>query len=364
METKLKIEPVVIDGKKLEIPIMVSGPCSAETEEQVIKTGHMIADLGIPIFRAGIWKPRTRPGNFEGLGAVALPWLEKLKQETGLLIASEVANTYHIKEALNHGVDILWIGARTTANPFAVQELADYLSGKDIPVFVKNPINPDIDLWIGALERLNKAGLKKLVAIHRGFSFYGPSNYRNKPQWGIPIELKRRFPELPVINDPSHICGRRDLLQGVCQKALDLNLDGLFIESHIDPENALSDKEQQVTPAELKKILDSLVWRKPQVNGLEILKDLEDYRTEIDRLDDKIIHTIEARMKEVEKIGEYKLHNGITILQPDRWADILKGRIELGKKLGLSEEFVTIILKAIHQESINKQTKIMNRFNN
>lgn len=357
----MNIEPVVINGKELELPIIISGPCSAESEEQVMQTGRQLAEMGISVFRAGIWKPRTRPGGFEGLGAVALPWLKKLKEETGLIIATEVANTYHIKQALDHDVDILWVGARTTANPFAVQELADYLAGKNIPVFVKNPVNPDIDLWTGALERFNKAGLKMMVAIHRGFSVYGQSLYRNKPQWGLPIELKRRFPNLPLINDPSHITGRRDLIPAVCQKALDLNFDGLFIESHINPDQALSDKDQQVTPTDLKKILDGLIWRKPQVNGLEIMKDLEDYRTEIDHMDEEIIRTLEARMRVVEKIGEYKLKNKVTIFQSDRWADILKDRTGLGKKLGLSDELVSVVLKAIHQESINRQTKIMNR---
>ncbi len=361
MDSQLQIIPVEINGRKLESPIFVSGPCSAETEEQVLETGRKISEMGIPIYRAGIWKPRTRPGNFEGLGAVALPWLAKLKEETGLLIATEVANPYHIKEAINYGVDILWIGARTTTNPFMVQELADYLRGLDIAVFVKNPINPDIDLWIGALERMNKAGLKKLVAIHRGFSFYGPSLYRNKPQWGIPIELKRRFPDLPIIVDPSHICGRRDLLREVCQKAVDLNFDGLFIESHINPERALSDKEQQVVPEELKKILASLVWRKPDITDRELKHDIELLRDKIDRLDDELLHVFEARMKVVERIAEFKKVNDVTILQADRWSEILNERKDIGNKLGLSEEFVMSVFKAIHLESINKQTRIMNR---
>ena len=361
MNSSLDIVDIKIKGKSIEMPLFISGPCSAETEEQVMETGHRIAELGIPVYRAGIWKPRTRPGNFEGLGAVALPWLRKLKEETGLLIATEVANAYHIKEALDHGVDILWIGARTTANPFAVQELADYLGGKDVPVFVKNPINPDIDLWVGALERMNKAGLKKLMAIHRGFSHYGQSPYRNKPQWEIPIELKRRFPNLPIVVDPSHICGRRELLKEVCQKAADLNFDGLFIESHINPESALSDRAQQVKPEQLKEILDSLIWRDPNVVENGLVHDLELLRLKINRLDDEILHVFRNRMNVVEKIGEFKKENKVTILQITRWSEILEERVELGKKLGLSEDFISNIFKAIHQESINKQTVIMNK---
>lgn len=361
MNSSLDIVDIKINGKKLESPLFVSGPCSAETEEQVMETGRRVAELGIPIYRAGIWKPRTRPGSFEGLGAVALPWLKRLKEETGLIIATEVANSYHIKEALDHGVDILWIGARTTANPFAVQELADYLGGKDVTVFVKNPINPDIDLWVGALERMNKAGIKKLMAIHRGFSHYGQSPYRNKPQWEIPIELKRRFPYLPIVVDPSHICGRRDLLQEVCQKAADLNFDGLFIESHINPEAALSDRDQQVKPEQLKEILASLIWRKPDISGNGLIHDLELLRLKIDQLDDEILHIFRNRMKVVEKIGEFKKENKVTILQTSRWSEILTERKELGLKLGLSEDFIASIFKAIHQEAINKQTVIMNR---
>lgn len=361
MNSSLDIVDVKINGKNLEMPLFISGPCSAETEEQVMETGRRVAELGIPVYRAGIWKPRTRPGNFEGLGAVALPWLRKLKEETGLLIATEVANAYHIKEALDHGVDILWIGARTTANPFAVQELADYLGGKDVPVFVKNPVNPDIDLWVGALERMNKAGLKKLMAIHRGFSHYGQSPYRNKPHWEIPIELKRRFPNLPIIIDPSHICGRRDLLKEVCQKAADLDFDGLFVESHINPELALSDKDQQVKPEHLKGILDSLIWREPDISGMNGLKhDLELMRLKIDQIDDEILHIFRNRMDVVGKIGEFKKENKVTILQTNRWSEILLERKELGKNLGLSEDFISNIFKAIHQESINKQTVIMN----
>ncbi len=360
MSKKLELEPLEIDGKNFKRPIFIAGPCSAESEEQILETGKKIAEMNVPIFRAGIWKPRTRPGNFEGLGVVALPWLQKLKKQTGLFIAIEVANPYHIKEALKYDVDVFWIGARTTANPFLVQELADYLRGTNVPVFVKNPINPDIELWIGALERLNEAGIKKLVAIHRGFSYYGSSAYRNIPQWGIPIELKRRFPELPILVDPSHITGKRSLLKEVCQKAVDLDFDGLIIESHNNPEKALSDKEQQVTPDHLKEILNSLVWRHPDISSRKLRHDLEVMRGKIDRIDDDLMRIFESRMNVVEEIAEFKKVNEITILQTDRWAEILVERKELAKKLGLSEEFIDSVFKAIHQESINRQTSIMN----
>jgi len=361
MNLELDLQALDIPGINNGQPLLISGPCSAETEQQVMETGRRIAAMGIPVYRAGIWKPRTRPGSFEGLGVVALPWLQKLKEETHLLMAAEVANIYHIKEALRHGVDILWIGARTTANPFMVQELADYLSGKDVTVFIKNPINPDLALWVGALERMNKAGIKKLAAIHRGFSQYESYPYRNKPQWQIPIELKQRFPELPVIVDPSHISGRRDLIKDLCQKAADLDFDGLFIESHIDPEHALSDKDQQVTPDALQEILDSLVWRDPDVKNRKTQLSLEGLRVEIDQLDDEVMRIFDARMKVVEKIGSLKKENKITILQTERWTDIMKNRLQFANKKGMSEEFIKNVFKAIHQESINRQTRVMNR---
>ena len=361
MEQKLDLEPIEVGGKRLDRPFIISGPCSAESEEQIIETGRQIARLNIPVFRAGVWKPRTRPGNFEGLGVVALPWLRKLKEETNLLIAVEVANAYHIEEALKYGIDVFWIGARTTANPFQVQELADQMRGIDAPVFVKNPINPDIDLWIGALERMQEAGLRKLVAVHRGFSYYGPSAYRNKPEWSIPIELKRRFPNLNIVVDPSHISGKRELLWEVCQKAVDLDFDGLFIESHYDPDHALSDKAQQVTPAQLKSILESLVWRKPDVADRKLRHDLEVMRAQIDRIDDEILRKFDSRMKVVEQIAEFKKVNQVTILQASRWSEILRERMIIAKKLGMTEEFVTAVFKAIHQESINRQNTIMNR---
>jgi chorismate mutase len=341
-------------------PLIVSGPCSAESEEQVISTAMELSMNGVDVFRAGIWKPRTRPGGFEGMGSVALPWLRRVKEETGMLTATEVANVWHIREALKYDTDILWIGARTTANPFAIQELAEALRGIDIPVFVKNPVNPDIELWVGALERLNKAGITRLAAVHRGFSHYGESPYRNMPQWEIPVELKRRFPELPVITDPSHICGNRELLFSVAQTAMDLDFDGLFIESHIDPDSALSDKNQQLTPADLKHLLDKLVCRQSnalETEGTEILLEL---RRQIDSWDEELLRIVKSRMSVSEKIGEYKKRQNITILQTSRWADLLEERLSKSRSMGLSDSFIIELFRQIHQESINFQNRVMN----
>ncbi|MFO7852777.1 MAG: chorismate mutase [Bacteroidota bacterium] len=341
-------------------PLIISGPCSAESEEQVIETAKKLADSKVKIFRAGIWKPRTRPGTFEGLGSIALPWLRRVKEETGMLTAIEVANVWHLKEALKYGVDMLWIGARTTANPFAVQELADGLRGLDIPVFIKNPVNPDLELWIGAFERLNKAGVKKLAAIHRGFSYYGPSPYRNIPQWEIPIELKRRIPDLPIITDPSHICGNKDLLFGISQTAMDLDFDGLFIESHYKPEAALSDKEQQIRPGELKTLLAKLIYRKSEIDNTKHLEGLNDYRRQIDQWDTELIRVLRNRMSISEEIGKLKKKENITILQTDRWSEILENRLAQAREMGMSEQFIVQIFKHIHQESISFQNRVMN----
>lgn len=341
-------------------PVIISGPCSAESEEQVMDTARQLKQLGVGFFRAGIWKPRTRPDTFEGLGSVALPWLQRVKEETGMMTAVEVANMWHIKEALRHKIDILWIGARTTANPFAVQEIADSLRGLDITVFVKNPVNPDLELWIGALERINNSGIRKLVAVHRGFSHYGDSPYRNIPQWEIPIELKRRFPNLPIITDPSHICGNRELLFPVSQTAMDLDFDGLFIESHRSPDDALSDSMQQITPERLGELLAGLIYRNPDVRTASQAEGLESFRRQIDQWDDELLRVLRNRMSISEKIGEYKKRENITILQTNRWSEILDDRMSKGRALGLTDQFITQLFKHIHQESINFQNKVMN----
>jgi chorismate mutase len=360
MSVKLELEPFKLSGMNDERPLVMAGPCSAETEEQVLDTAKKIKELGVNIFRAGIWKPRTRPNTFEGVGKEGLMWLKKVQSETGMLTATEVANANHVFEALKYGVDILWIGARTTANPFAVQEIADALEGTDIPVLVKNPVNPDVELWIGALERINQAGIKKLAAIHRGFSTYDKTFYRNAPQWQIPIELKRRIPELPIIVDPSHICGNRDLLFEISQKGMDLNFEGLIIETHNNPDKAISDAAQQLTPDALKQLLDKLVLRNPNVENSMTLHTLDELRHEIDKYDTQLLQILASRMDVAEKIGRYKKENNLTILQSGRWDDLLQERTQKAMGKGLSEEFILKVLRAIHQESINRQEKVMN----
>jgi chorismate mutase len=361
MGINLELEILKFNGTVMERPLIIAGPCSAENEQQVIDTARELSKNGIKIFRAGIWKPRTRPNSFEGVGSRGFPWLKRVKEEFGMFTAIEVANVKHVYEALKAGTDILWIGARTSANPFSVQEIADALSGVDIPVMVKNPVNPDAELWIGALERLNNVGIKKMAAIHRGFSTYNKTEYRNSPQWEIPIELKRRIPDLPIITDPSHICGNRELLFEVSQRSMDLNFDGLMIETHINPEKALSDAAQQITPRELKNLLGKLILRKSNIENAMLLTTLEELRQEIDNFDDKLLEILNSRMSISRKIGEYKKKYNITILQASRWDELLKRRIDLASKKGLSEEFITKVFKAIHQESINHQTKVMNR---
>jgi chorismate mutase len=341
-------------------PLIISGPCSAETEEQVLETAKDLKRKGVTVFRAGIWKPRTRPNSFEGVGAVGLNWLAKAKKETGMLLSTEVANAKHVRKALKAGVDILWVGARTTVNPFAVQEIADALKGVDIPIFVKNPINPDLELWIGAMERINQAGITKIGAIHRGFSSYEHSKFRNAPQWQIPIELKRRFPDLPIICDPSHIGGTRDLIMPVSQKAMDLDFDGLMIESHCNPDEAWSDAKQQITPDALGQLMSNLVLREVKPEKVT-LADLDDLRFKIDQYDLELIEILGKRMKTVGEIGEYKKKNDMTILQTARWDTILSSRLQKGEGLNLSEEIIKSIFKAIHQESINKQEEILTR---
>ncbi len=343
-------------------PIVITGPCSAETEAQVMKTAEMLADLNmeIDLFRAGIWKPRTRPGSFEGIGFDGLRWLKKVKETFGFKITTEVANTQHVFDALKIGIDAVWIGARTTVNPFSVQEVADALKGVDIPVFIKNPINPDLELWKGAVERIYNAGITRIGLIHRGFSKFGNTIYRNVPEWQIPIELKRAFPDIMLIVDSSHICGNRELLLEVSQTALDLNYDGVMLESHCDPNNAWSDAKQQVTPFQLKEqIIDRLQVRKSGVGDQAFQHNIEDLRQRIDAIDKELIQMMGNRMKVAEKIGEYKKQNNIAVLQPDRWNEIIEKAMLMAGPLDLSEEFIVKVLKAIHQESINHQEKIM-----
>jgi len=339
-------------------PFIIAGPCSAETEEQVLQTAHELAKQDIDLFRSGIWKPRTRPGSFEGVGVEGLPWLKRVKAETGMKVTTEVAKREHVFEALKYGIDVLWLGARTTVNPFSVQEVADALKGTDIPVLIKNPINPDLKLWIGAIERIYKAGITQIGVIHRGFSHHGESKYRNTPRWQIPIELKRIFPNIKILCDNSHICGRRDTLLDIAQKAMDLNFDGIMTEVHPTPDDAWSDAAQQITPAQFKALTDKLIVRKPTYDE-SFMDQLEHLRHQIDEIDDDLLNLLEARMKLSESIGEYKKDNNIAILQPDRWGEILDRSVAKGTAKGLTKGFVYNVFKAIHEESINKQAKLL-----
>jgi chorismate mutase len=342
-------------------PYLISGPCSAETEEQVMQTARELSQLKeINVFRAGIWKPRTRPNSFEGVGTEGLKWLRRVKQETGMLVGTEVANEKHVYEALKYGIDMLWIGARTSVNPFTVQEISDALNGVDVMVLVKNPINPDLELWTGAIERIARAGITRIGAIHRGFSSFEKTVYRNQPNWQLPIELRRRFPDIPIICDPSHISGSRLYLHEISQKAMDLNFDGLMIESHINPAVALSDASQQLTPNDLKELLSRLVYRNANPSDPKLLDVLGELRQQIDIYDDHLLDILEKRMKVAETIGQYKKENNITILQSTRWDEIINKVISRGKTKSLSHEFIDIIFKAIHQESINHQMRVMN----
>ncbi|HEU4469580.1 MAG TPA: chorismate mutase [Flavisolibacter sp.] len=342
-------------------PLIISGPCSAETESQVMETAQRLAATGrVDILRAGIWKPRTRPGSFEGIGTKGLAWLQQARKLTGIPTAVEVATAKQVEDALHFDVDVLWIGARTTVNPFSVQEVADALRGAGVPVLIKNPINPDLELWTGAVERVVKAGIGQIGLIHRGFSSYGNTEYRNAPMWHLAIEMKRRNPQLPMINDPSHICGRRDILLEVAQKAIDLDYDGLMIESHIDPDNAWSDAKQQVTPERLAEMLGEIIWRREDVASEEFHQALEKLRNQINHLDDELMQILSHRMKVAEKIAEYKKQNNITILQTNRWNEILNRACQRAEQLGLSREFITKYFDAVHMESISHQTKVFN----
>ena len=349
-----------LDDFKLNHPLVIAGPCSAETEDQVLKIAHDLKDTDVSIYRAGIWKPRTRPGMFEGVGAIGLKWLDKVKKETGLLTATEVANASHVKLALEYDIDVLWIGARSTVSPFIVQEIADALEVTDKIVLVKNPVNPDLALWLGGIERLYSANIKKLGVIHRGFSTYEKSKYRNNPEWQLPIELQNRFPDVPLICDPSHIAGRRDILQDISQTALDLNFDGLMIETHIDPDNAWSDAAQQITPSVLVKMMNDLKIRTLTSEEADYKNQLNTLRTQIDVIDHGLLETLGKRMKVAVSIGELKKKKNVAVLQTKRWNEILGNMILEGEKKGLSEEFVLRMFKAIHQESINNQEKVIN----
>lgn len=356
----MKTSPINIFEQKR--PVIISGPCSAESEEQVVETSILLAKTGkVDILRAGIWKPRTRPNSFEGIGVEALKWLKRAKEATGLPTAVEVANFNHVFEALKQGVDILWVGARTTVNPFSVQEIADALKGTDATVMIKNPVHADIELWTGALERLHGAGITKLGLIHRGFAQYGNSVFRNDPKWQLAIEMKRRFPDIPMVCDPSHICGKRDLLHAVSQQALDMDFDGLMLESHINPASALSDKDQQVTPKELEAIIDNLVIRRPNISDEDLSQKLAMLRSQIDLIDDDLIKLLGERMKVAEEIGLVKRDKGITILQTNRWEEIIEKASSNGELQGLSKTFMVRYLNAIHQESIEHQNEVMNR---
>lgn len=342
-------------------PLIISGPCSAETEVQVLETADRLKATGkVDMLRAGIWKPRTRPGSFEGIGTKGLPWLQQAKRNTGLPITVEVATGKQVEDALHFDVDVLWIGARTTVNPFSVQEVADALRGVNVPVLIKNPINPDLELWTGAVERVAKAGVNNIGLIHRGFSSYGNTEYRNAPMWHMVIEMKRRNPDMILINDPSHICGRRDILADVAQKAIDLDFDGLMIESHIDPDNAWSDAKQQITPERLSEMLSNIIWRKEDVSSENFHVALDKLREQINQLDDELMLLLGQRMKVADQIGKYKKENNVTILQTNRWNQILERAYGKSDKLGLSREFITKYLDAVHMESINRQNQIMN----
>ncbi len=344
-----------IDSTK---PIIIAGPCSAETEEQVLTTARELAANGVKIFRAGIWKPRTHPGGFEGVGEIGLQWLSKVKAETGMLTSTEVANRMHVEQALDAGVDMLWIGARTSANPFAMQEIADALSasGMDVPVLIKNPVNPDLELWIGAMQRIYNAGIRRIGAIHRGFGAYGKHLYRNLPQWRIPIELRRRFPGLPVFCDPSHIGGKRELIASISQQALDMSFSGLIIESHCDPDCAWSDKGQQITPEVLNFILHTLVLR-DKTTSTESLALL---RQQIDRIDDELIELLDKRMRVARDIGQYKKEHSMPVIQAGRYNDLMQRRVDAARELGMSEDFMRSVLAAIHEESVRQQIEIVN----
>lgn len=351
----MKLAPIISSEITNKYPLIIAGPCSAESEQQVLKTAQELAKIGIKVFRAGIWKPRTKPGSFEGIGNIGLTWLKKVKEQTGMLVATEVATPSHIEEALKQNIDILWVGARTSASPFAMQEIANAFKGVDIPVLIKNPVNPDLDMWIGAIERVYNAGIRKIGAIHRGFSTFDKKLYRNIPHWDIPIELRRQIPDLLIICDPSHIGGRRELIGTISQQAMDLNFDGLIIETHCNPDKALSDATQQITPGELKIILENLIIRDKK----PITENIESLRRQIDRIDNDLINLLVERMKISNEIGHYKKERNMPILQEKRYEEILEKNLLKAKELGLNTQFIKKILIAIHEESVKQQMNIM-----
>ena len=362
MSLKLDINPIKAWMPNIDNPLLISGPCSLETEEQTMETARLLAkDKRVFVFRGGVWKPRTRPGSFEGVGSIGLKWLQQVKEETGLPVGTEVANAQHTEEALKAGLDVLWIGARSTASPFVVQEIADVVKGTDTVVMIKNPVNPDVQLWMGAVERIHQAGIKNIVGIHRGFTPFRETKYRNYPNWKTFIELKRLLPNLPVICDPSHIAGTREYLYEISQKAFDMGMEGLMIESHRDPSCALSDAGQQLTPADLGKLLDKLVIRYENASNPDFDNQLDVLRNRIDAIDAELLETLASRVQIVKQIGEYKRDNNVTALQINRWTQLMENRVKLGKSMDVNETFVKILFQLIHEDSVRMQTEIMDQ---
>ena len=362
MTLKLDINPIKTWLPKLDNPLLISGPCSLESEKQALDTAKLLAkDKRVFVYRGGVWKPRTRPGSFEGIGSIGLKWLQMVRQETGLPVGTEVANAQHTEEALKAGLDVIWIGARSTASPFVVQEIADVVKGSKVVVMVKNPVNPDVQLWMGAIERIYQAGIKNIVAIHRGFTPFSETKYRNYPNWQTVIELRQMLPNLPIICDPSHIAGKREYLYEISQKAFDMGMEGLMLESHIDPSCALSDAAQQLTPSDLAKLLDRLVIRHENANNPDFESQLDVLRNRIDAIDTELLETLSSRVDIVKKIGQYKKDNNVTALQINRWTKLMEDRVNIGKKLELNETFVKILFQLIHEDSVRMQTEIMDK---